>query len=491
MPDLQALSVAGEGEFALLLADGARVDVAQVVRRIPGRRLVCRGVWQGHPVYVKIFIGDAHAKYAGRDRRGVEWLKAGGILTPALLDSSSPREGKGTVLVFEAIDADNAESLLHAAEAEPERQRALAARLVALVAAHHAAGLCQQDQYLKNYLVRGDEAYTLDGDGIRSGRMTRRQAMKNLAMLLSKFPPELDAGLDGYWALYARARGWQAQTGDIVRLAGWVSAMRRANAEGYARKVLRACTDVAVHERGATRMLVARAYDRPEFLPLIERPGDFLEAADSRRLKSGGSATVGMVQAGTTPVVVKRYNSRGLLQDWRRELTGKNRAEISWRNAHRLRELGIATPDPVAFVRTRTGFGRYRSYFLCGYSDAPDALQFFADPAVGEEKRLQVAGWIARLMYRLYLVRIEHSDMKGTNLKVGTREIILIDLDGMRQFRSATLFLRRHKKDLSRLLRNWSGDEETARLVGEALSAAYAAEPQLAAFIRNLMPRGK
>ena len=101
--------------FELQLGAGDAADtvlqVLEVVRRVPGKRLVCRARWQGQEVFAKCFIGAGASKYAARDSRGVQWLAEAGIATPALLHDGATATGECRVLIYAAIAAANAEQV--------------------------------------------------------------------------------------------------------------------------------------------------------------------------------------------------------------------------------------------------------------------------------------------------------------------------------------------------------------------------------------------
>ena len=492
-PELRLLSSGGDGPFSLQLDDGTTLTCERIVRRVPGRRLVCSGKWNGSPVFAKIFIGKEHAKYCDRDHHGVNALLKGGILTPGILAAAHLPQQAADVLIFQAIEhARNAEDMLKSLGNGDDERKCLAETLVHTVAAHHSSGLIQHDLYLKNFLIQGTDVYTLDGDSIRTARLSLRSAMKNLELLFSKFPPEEDARIPMLWEIYASARGLVAREREAAYLIDQASALRRHMVRKYAdKKVLRSCTDVETVTLKGARIAATRAYWRLEFMPLMLHPDDFLHPDRCTRLKSGRSATIGLVDIADTRIVVKRYNSRGMARDLTHACLGKSRAEASWRNAHRLRILNIPTPQPIAYVRNRTGLASSRSYYLCEYVDAPNALCFFDDPTISQADKETAAQNIAGLLHRLYLVGIEHGDMKGTNIKIRANETILIDLDGMRQFAPGMLFLRRHKKDLARLMQNWQSNLDISRLIGDALLLVYAHEAVLKEYIQSLMPKNR
>jgi hypothetical protein len=53
---LQQLAAFGLHADNFLLADGNKLQVCEVVRTVPGKRLVCRCVWDSKQVYAKIFV---------------------------------------------------------------------------------------------------------------------------------------------------------------------------------------------------------------------------------------------------------------------------------------------------------------------------------------------------------------------------------------------------------------------------------------------------
>ena len=61
-------------------------------------------------------------------------------------------------------------------------------------------------------------------------------------------------------------------------------------------------------------------------------------------LKDGNSSTVWRVRADNRPLVIKRYNTKGLGHGIRLNLR-RSRALVSWQNAHLLKFLGIPSPQ--------------------------------------------------------------------------------------------------------------------------------------------------
>lgn len=478
-PDLLQLSREGGADFRLALAGAPELACAEIVRRIAGRRLVCRGTWDGQPVYAKIFIGDQASRYAARDARGAKALAQHAIATPALLHASDIAEPSGKVLIYAAIaDSRNAESVWEAAP--PLQRHQLAVELVSAVAQHHASGLIQTDLYLRNFLC-ADRLYTLDGDGIRisADAIPWGRAMPNLALLLSKFNVEDDVRIPELLVIYAAQRSWQATDEMLAALQKQVGATRLATARQYAqKKVLRDCTDVRVEQDFGRFLAVIRAQQSDVLSDVLANPDAWLDRPDCRRLKNGNTCTVGLVTAGDKKIVIKRYNIKNLRHGLGR-LWRPTRASVSWSNAHLLRMLGIATAAPLALIECRLGPLRREGYFLAEYVEGPDIAERLTDPGLDAQQRQEVAAQAAQLLYRLYLLGVEHGDFKASNLKIANGKPLLIDLDAMRLHRRTAWFEQRHARDVRRFLENWQYDPAILNLMKNAIEAAYGAAPVL------------
>ncbi|SNR94668.1 Lipopolysaccharide kinase (Kdo/WaaP) family protein [Methylobacillus rhizosphaerae] len=459
--------------FDLVLDNGEHLQVLEIVRRVPGRRIVCRGIWKSQLVYVKIFLGKQAERYATRDRRGVRLLRDAAIATPELLcETGIEAQKKCRILVFAAIAAENAEQAWLQLEVGARLQ--LARRLVEAVAHHHQAGLVQTDLYLKNFLVTEQQIYSLDGDGIRPQTFWRwwHQPLDNLARLVSKF----DVGSVGAWLpellqVYADARGLNAVPA-IKDMQQRIARHWQADMRQYAAKVQRSCTDVRTLKTPSAYLAINRAYDHPGLLAALEAPDALLGKAGVARLKSGNTCTVASVQIDQRNLVIKRYNIKNFWH-WFGRMWRPSRAVQAWANAYRLQLKHIATPVAVAVLERRCWGLRREAYLLTEYVEAHDAKMFFADQTVDVEVKQRVAMLIVQLFYQLYCLQLEHGDFKASNLLIQGEQPILIDLDSMRQYGDVKRFQRRHVRDLRRFMRNWQNNETVRYIFNKAFLTVY------------------
>jgi tRNA A-37 threonylcarbamoyl transferase component Bud32 len=468
--DLHKILAPGKLAFSLNLSDGSNLVCDEVVRVIPNKRLVFRGVWQQKAVYAKLFIDARAAHYFARDLSGVTDLWATEIATPALLFQGQILEG-AYVLVFEAVaNSLNAEQVWQKSAAKVRFE--LSKNLVAEIAKHHNAGLLQTDLYLKNFLVENDKIYTLDGDGIRKyTRLSKRQTQRNLATLFSKMDVLED---DWMPELY---KGYCAQTGiahSIFDEAGiWVltQKIRRQTASSYAdKKVFRQCTDVNMYALEGSWILASSDTNFTNLPQTLEQIDAYF--TKDNLLKSGNTCTVALAEIDGKKVVIKRYNIKNCWHGISRAFR-QTRAAVSWANAHRLKILDIATATPIALIEQKK-FGLFNSkaYFLAEYIDSPDAAQFFAKNS-NKTARAQAIQNIVTLFYKLYLLKISHGDTKATNFKIVNKQAVLIDLDSMRQNLFSTFALTAHARDLRRFMLNWKDDNALYNAFVSAFKLVY------------------
>ena len=446
----------GLNKAGLSLDDGSTLKSLEVVRHVPLRRCVCRATWQGRPVYVKLFFGHKATYYALRDVAGVESLKSANILTPEMLVQSDVSKVKGHAVVFEEIlGSRNAEDVW--VDASESARLTLAKKLVRTIATHHEASLVQTDLYLKNFLIKGEAVYSIDGDGIRSaGALSQQKALDNLCQLLSKFDVlMLERYLLALLTIYAETRMWP-EPPSLSNIKLSVAAARRKATISYAdKKVFRQCTDVDVAKTASLFSAIRSDYSTVELPQTISALDAYFNPDNI--IKNGNTCTVAHASVDGLSVVLKRYNIKGfwhgLSRAWR-----QTRASVSWANAHRLKLLALETANPVALIETRNFGLRGKAYFLTEYVDAPDMIMFFKQ-ASDKALRAQAIKQLVQLFYKLKLLNISHGDMKATNIKVlKNGQSLLIDLDSMQQHKYSFFAKRAHVRDIKRFMQNWKDE---------------------------------
>lgn len=452
----------------LPLKNAPPVVVEATVRTVPQQRLVARGRWNDLPVYAKKFMGARAKRHFERDVAGVQKLINAHIATPRLLFQGEVQGEPAFVAIYEAIEnVLNAEEVLR--QLNRTERFVLLKKIVAAVAQQHQAGLIQTDLYLKNFLVKDDTVYSLDGDGIRdlSWFSQKRQRLINLATLFSKMDVLDDDWIPELYEYYCQHLDILYKFNEGVYIWELTQNIRHHVTHGYAeKKVFRNCTDVKVTQ--AFRYFIAQARQVVIGQQALLSLDDYLNDSD-RNIKNGRTCTVAKAMLAGQEVVIKRYNLKSFWHGFNRAFR-PSRAAVSWANAHRLQVSNISTPAPIALVEERFGVLRRRAYYVSAYVEAPDIVQFFIQEQDIKVKK-QVAYEVALLFYRLHLLRISHGDCKASNIIILDKKPMLLDLDSMRD--QPWRFEYQHIKDLKRFMRNWCSDIEATAFFKQAFSLVY------------------
>lgn len=431
------------------LADGRPVLLCELLRLVPGKRLVGRGEFAGRPALVKLFIAAAHQRHGRRELAGVEALRAAGVRTPELL-AAGPVAGGAYAVISEFLAGAESLGEVWQAQGENRRGQQLLCAAMPLLARMHAAGLAQVDLHPGNFLWANDALHAIDGDAVVAQKPARalnqEEVIANLAILFAGLTPNWDALRAPWLAAYQAEPGALPVPADALQEA--VLRTRARRLEKFLDKTGRDCTQFAV-ERRWDRVWAAERVWVDQLRSFLAAPDAFV--AGGHCLKDGGTCTVAASEIGGRTLLVKRYN----LKHWRHALSRvwrPSRAWHSWRAAHRLRFYGIATPQPLAVLEERRGPLRGRAFLVTEFCPGANLLDTL-DP--DREPPADLAQALLTLFQQMFALRISHGDCKGTNLFWHAGEIVLIDLDALCEHRSPRTFKRAWRRDRARFLRNW------------------------------------
>ena len=219
------------------------LECREVVRAIPGKRLVCRGEWQGDDVFIKLYIGAE--KLFRRELQGLKALHTGGIAAPAVRYSGTADEGAIHVILLEPVQPAMTLEAAWEAAADDAARIGLLGKAVCTIADHHRAGLEQRDIHLDNFLLSAGRLYTLDGGGIHvgpAGELSVKAARDNLALFFAQFYPVYDGLIDAVLPLYEHQRRYQAGSISAARLHQRVDYFRRRRQRRFLKKIFRDCS---------------------------------------------------------------------------------------------------------------------------------------------------------------------------------------------------------------------------------------------------------
>jgi tRNA A-37 threonylcarbamoyl transferase component Bud32 len=399
-----------------------QLEAVQVLRRLPGRRLVVRGQIEGRDVAAKFFLGAKAERDYGREKAGVLAAANAGALTPGFVIEGLI--GDGFCLAFEWV-----------ADASQIRS-ADAAEVIELNARLHKGGVIQKDLHIDNFVASRQGIYLVDGGRITMKVMGRRASLTNLAGLLAELDSDAE-GIDAGYRIYCAARGWTVAQNEGDWLRKVTSRRQGIRVRRFLKKTLRRCSQFEVERHGGHEVIYDRDEVSHELTALLDAPASFVD--NGVALKVGNTALVVRVAIGKKRYVVKRYNAK------------QRRARKSWVNGHRLRFRGIATAKPIALIEPR-GLGP--TFLVLDDLGDVDLVSYVKACGVDDV----VLKGVMELFDALERNRLTHRDTKATNFMVTKGSVFLVDLDALRPALSS----RGGSRDRQRFLRNW--DTTTAEL---------------------------
>jgi len=466
----QALASAGrqlETPFEVQLNLSGETKTArctQLLRLVPGRRVVVK-IHIGDRVYLgKIFLGSERTKYCQRELIGIQALQSANISTAKLEGQGCLSDNEAEVLLLEYLpEVQHLSELLASQQSDAPRQLEAA---VAMMAMMHDKGLQHKDCHLNNFLVNEQGLYLIDGDAVeRAVVLSQADALKKLALFFVQLPLVLNYRLPELFSQYCDLRSWSR--GDCPsKFQQLLQAQRENRQRRFLKKVFRECTQFKVEKNWARFVALDRQADSPELQALIDNPDDYIERG--QLLKDGNSATVAKICLGDKTYVVKRYNLKSITH-WLTRFWRPSRAWVSWHNAQLLCFYGIATPKPLALIEQRCGALRGKAYFITEHLGADDALSFVEKIKDNPQALELLAKQFAGLFEAMQLLRISHGDFKAANFLLDDGALSVIDLDSMRLHSTAQGHQKAFAKDQQRFMKNWLSDKRVQAVMVKAL----------------------
>lgn len=447
------------------------LECTAILRNLPGKRLVCAGIWhRRQPVVAKIFIDPSGAeRHFQRELRGINALEDAKIPTPKLLFRGTLGDGLAPLLLFQKMEGFLTLTERLATRTNPDDQLATLRPVVESIARLHAAGLRQRDIHPGNFLLSANDVMIIDGDDIESPfnkPLPQDESMSNLALFFAQFYPDFDKTVPQLLAIYGSCRKWSFDSVICEAVERETRQWRDWRQKKYLRKTRRSCTAFVVKKNWHQFMACDRKWYSSSKQRLLTDPDAYIKTGTI--LKDGNTATVAKVTIKSQALVIKRYNIKNHRHALRRCLR-PSRAMVSWRNAHHLRFLGIDTPQPLAVIEERWGGLRKRAYFIMAYLPGRTIDQVVRDEVLNQQALNGYLDQLEALLKRLAAAQISHGDFKATNFLISSGRLCLVDLDGMQAHRSSSGFKLAFRKDLLRLQHNWHDLPQVIRQLSERL----------------------
>lgn len=148
------------------------------------------------------------------------------------------------------------------------------------------------------------------------------------------------------------------------------------------------------------------------FIRSLIHPDFFTEKG---KILQSGRNTIKLFNTDKQPFVVKRYEHLSLFNRFIYGTLRRSKAERAYLHAIRLRELGIDTPEEVAFIEIRKYGLLQTSYFVSAYSNYlplwPIAEQYSHNPELSP-----ILDALAKFLFNMHRAGVLHKDLNIGNL---------------------------------------------------------------------------
>ncbi len=453
--------------FQLSIDDQA-IQCDQLLRIVPGKRMVFLGSYANNKAIIKLFLHSSRAeKHWLRETSGAELLGKYHILTPELITRGLSDEGV-YFLVFRYIEGQNLAEFW--ANNDHQKREQQLKSMMSVLEQHHCSGLAHQDLHYANFFLEivpnEDERkiYTLDGEELKASAvpLKKKNRLNNLALFLAQ---TFDITKNSSMVLlkeYSSLANMNLTKTDLTQFWHSIQFFQMGRIEHYLKKILRECTEVIYEKKQQAYTLCRREYHTSAIQELLDQPELFFQNEQSAFLKQGNTCTVKSVLVGDEKYVVKRYNPKGIAYELLHK--GQNsRARKSWINAHLLRFMGILTPEPVALIELSPSLGKRCSYFICKYQQGQSSWDFFCDDKKCDENLRRdkqiVADKLITTLNQLSNYNISHGDLKGSNFLIDESNVWILDLDAMVQHKMSWRSKKSWQRDRLRFLKNWNNKD--------------------------------
>jgi tRNA A-37 threonylcarbamoyl transferase component Bud32 len=178
-----------------------------------------------------------------------------------------------------------------------------------------------------------------------------------------------------------------------------------------------------LHVPGLASDLIERLWNEPDAL-----------IAEGQCLKDGGRCTVARYADSATPVVVKRFNNRSFKHRVTRSVL-PSRGWRNWQGGHCLLAARVPVPQPLAFMETRWGPLRGRSFVVLEWLECKSLFDWLGEQQRTSDEIDAAARQMAQLQRAMAEARLTHGDLRPLNTVWHQGRLWLLDLDAVRWHR--------------------------------------------------------
>ena len=445
--------------FAFNVPSIGTITCTRILRTIQSKRVTCLGESGNHRVLVKLFFHSRRAKsHWQRSDKGCRIFTERSITAPKIIYSGHLSEHKIYVIVFEYIEnAVHFGKALASTPNEVQRQELLD-RLIGCLAMHHQQGIIQDDLHMGNFLLRGKEIYSLDGDHVRSYRLPlgKCRSLANLGKLLSltHFFPINEATVKEKYQIYCSTREWHVAEKDTRRLVYLSKRILKRRSAKSMRKIYRHGSTFSVCKKQNYYSIRNLNAWNDKFKLVFDDPERIITESDGEQ--SDGTHQYHL-SIDTSPIILYSARVLGI-----RFLRRFGIISQIWRNTLRLNRLKIHTLRPIALIEKRESPIIWRAFLIVESCEGILAREFFTSDSVPSSDKYIVAERIAKALLVMKQTGIAIRGVSSTNILILDLEPVFLDVLQLnrRAFNSRSSV----PKGVREFLRGWD-DEPTIRML--------------------------
>lgn len=430
----------------IIMCQGKEIFCEKILRIIPKRRIVVKGLYDGQQVVIKIFISDQAKTHLEQEIKNYLLLEQHQFALPiVLLGSELAIAGVYVAIFTELYPVQRLQNLFQ--EQSATQVQYWLCEVQKLIIQLHTAGLMQADIHPDNFLIVSDTIYLIDFSSIE--KIDEKDKLKNLALFYAQIPIKFYPLITELLTAYCQVCNKNLSEQEKDKFIQLVREMRWKRSQHFMKKCARDSSRFLMDSNEQRLYVCQRNLATPNLLNFLADPETFLQDQELIWLKKGRTCSVFKITIDQLDLVVKRYNIKSkrhfLTHFWK-----KSRAKKSWQFANLFNLFLLPTAKPIAFIEKYQKKLRTHSYYISEYISAIPLNEIL----IRKPDTVIVENTI-KLINELGELRIAHGDMKATNFIVEQQEVYLIDFDAVKQHKNDKAWLEARAKDISRFRKNW------------------------------------
>ncbi len=417
--------------------EGKSISCLELLRLLPGKRMVCRAQYGEKDVCIRVFYGKNFKNRWKLSLNRSRLLEEAGISTPLLIESACDEKQSLGILLFEFIEDARTLNQIYNIDGAQEDGKGILKLAIQNIAEMHNTFIYQKDLHLDNLLYSRGVLYMVDSDAVvkirntiyRGKNFREKFAVKNLALFFAQLYPWQDESIGGLLNVYHAARGDSHPKFSVQYIKSLVKKIRSSREKKYKKKTLRKCSEFDVIKNKRTFCVFTRKFGYELANQFILNSDRFIRDGDV--IKKSSSTTIAKIHIDGKAFVVKRYSEKNYLPRIVHR-SPKSRAVSLWQLGHLLRLNGIPTATPALVLEQKEGCFSVESYIVTEYLHGM-YLQEYLSKASAPSEAEEISQKISQVLARLSQAAYAHGEVERANIWITNNTPVLIDLSGLKK----------------------------------------------------------